>query len=252
MKFTLEQNHRAELDKLANTGMTPVVIAQRAKILLMKADGKSASAIAEELGVSRHTAELWIKKYRTRSEEDSVKDLLNVDKGCGRKEKITDEAKTWLISIACTQPKDYGYVAETWTIKALTQHINKTAVDAGYERLANGSRPSQNPVYIEFWTSAGSCHFVFSIIVNAKTRTSTRRWITCCWFISRSKCSSTKKGIFSHSKRARWSMLYRMMRSPEYRQLQTLQMTCRQLKTLERSSAIMNTNVSAQYHCSRG
>lgn len=62
MKFTLEQNHRAELEKLANSGMTPVVIAQRAKILLMKADGKSASAIAEELGVSRHTAELWIKK----------------------------------------------------------------------------------------------------------------------------------------------------------------------------------------------
>ena len=62
MKFTLEQNHRAELEKLANSGMTPVVIAQRAKILLMKADGKSASAIAEELGASRHTAELWIKK----------------------------------------------------------------------------------------------------------------------------------------------------------------------------------------------
>ena len=136
MKFTLEQNHRAELEKLANSGMTPVVIAQRAKILLMKADGKSASAIAEELGVSQHTAELWIKKYRTRSEDDSVEYLLNVDKGRGRKEEITGEAKTWLISIACTQPKDYGYAAETWTTKALTQHINKTAVDAGFERLA--------------------------------------------------------------------------------------------------------------------
>ena len=61
MKFTLEQNHKAELEKLANSGMTPVVIAQRAKILLMKADGESATAIAEELGVSRHTAELWIR-----------------------------------------------------------------------------------------------------------------------------------------------------------------------------------------------
>ena len=136
MKFTLEQNHKAELEKLANSGMTPVVIAQRAKILLMKADGKSASSIAEELDVSRHTAELWIKKYRARSEEDSIEDLLNVEKGRGRKEEITGEAKTWLISIACTQPKDYGYAAETWTTKALTQHINKTAVDAGFDRLA--------------------------------------------------------------------------------------------------------------------
>ena len=46
MKFTLKQNHKSELEKLANSGMTPVVIAQRAKILLMKADGKSAAAIS--------------------------------------------------------------------------------------------------------------------------------------------------------------------------------------------------------------
>lgn len=63
MKVALEQNHRAELEKLTNSGMPPVVIAQRAKILLMKGDDKSASTIAENLGVSRHTAELWIKKY---------------------------------------------------------------------------------------------------------------------------------------------------------------------------------------------
>lgn len=136
MKFTLDDNHRAELEKLANSGMTPVLIAQRAKILLLKDAGKSATAIADEVGVSRHTAELWIKKYRTRSDEDSIEDLLNVGKGRGRKEEITGEAKTWLISVACTQPKDFGYAAETWTTKALTEHINKTAAAEGFERLS--------------------------------------------------------------------------------------------------------------------
>ena len=136
MKLTLDEKHKTELEKLANSGMTPILIAQRAKILLMKADGKSATAIAEEVGVSRHTAELWIKKYRTRSEDASIEELLNVDKGRGRKEEITGEAKTWLISVACTQPKDFGYAAETWTTKALTQHINKTAKDEGFDRLA--------------------------------------------------------------------------------------------------------------------
>ena len=135
MKFTLDDNHRAELEKLVNSGMTPVLIAQRAKILLLKDAGKSATAIADEVGVSRHTAELWIKKYRTRSEEDSIEDLLNVSKGRGRKEEITGEAKTWLISVACTQPKDFGYAAETWTTKALTEHINKTAAAEGFDRL---------------------------------------------------------------------------------------------------------------------
>lgn len=136
MKFKLDDIHKTELEKLANSGMTPVVIAQRAKILLLKETGKSAAVIAEEVGVSRHTAELWIKKYRARSEDDTIEDLLNVEKGRGRKEEITGEAKTWLISVACTQPKDFGYAAETWTTKSLTQHINKTAAAEGFERLS--------------------------------------------------------------------------------------------------------------------
>ena len=136
MKFTLDADHKAALEKLANSGMTPVVIAQRAKILLLKASGKSAAAIADEVGVSRHTAELWIKKYRARSEEDSIEKLLSVSKGRGRKEEITGEAKAWLIGVACTQPKDFGYAAETWTTNSLTQHINKTAAEAGFDRLA--------------------------------------------------------------------------------------------------------------------
>ena len=136
MKFTLDNNHKATLEKLVSSGMTPVVIAQRAKILLLKDAGKSATVIADEVGVSRHTAELWIKKYRTRSEDASVEELLNVEKGRGRKEEITGEAKTWLISVACTQPKEFGYAAETWTTRSLTQHINKTAAKEGFERLA--------------------------------------------------------------------------------------------------------------------
>jgi transposase len=136
MKFKLDDIHKTELEKLANSGMTPVVIAQRAKILLLKDTGKSAAVIAEEVGVSRHTAELWIKKYRARSKDDTIEDLLNVEKGRGRKEEITGEAKTWLISVACTQPKDFGYAAETWTTKSLTQHINKTAAAEGFERLS--------------------------------------------------------------------------------------------------------------------
>ena len=115
MKFTLDDNHKSELEKLAASDMIPGVISQRAKILLLKAAGKSATAIAEELGINRHTAELWIRKYHTRSESDTIKDLLSVDKGRGRKEEITGEAKTWLISVACTQ---------TWATASLTRHIN--------------------------------------------------------------------------------------------------------------------------------
>lgn len=136
MKFELNQHDKMQLEKLAHSGMTPILIAQRAKILLRKSEGMSSTAVAEELGVNRHTVELWVKKYRERSVNKTITQILSVDEGRGRKEEITGEAKAWLISVACTQPKNLGYAAETWTTKALTKHINNTACEAGFDRLA--------------------------------------------------------------------------------------------------------------------
>ena len=136
MKFTLEPDHKIVLEKLSKSGMTPVLTAQRAKILLLKEQGMSSSDIAGELGISRHTAELWIKKYRARTQTDTIEDLLSVSEGRGRKEEITGEARTWLISVACMKPKDLGYAAETWTTSSLTKHIRTHAKAAGHERLS--------------------------------------------------------------------------------------------------------------------
>lgn len=136
MKFTLEPDHKIVLEKLSKSGMTPVLTAQRAKILLLKEQGMSSSDIAGELGISRHTAELWIKKYRARTQTDTIEDLLSVSEGRGRKEEITGEARTWLISVACMKPKDLGYAAETWTTSSLTKHIRTHAKEVGHERLS--------------------------------------------------------------------------------------------------------------------
>jgi len=136
MKFSLEPIHKAELKKIVKSGMSPVIIVQRAKILLFKDDGKSGESIAKELGINRHTVDLWVKKYRQRKPENSIMDILSVSKGRGRKEEITGEAKTWLISVACQKPTDFGYDAETWTTPALTRHIRNHAREAGYERLS--------------------------------------------------------------------------------------------------------------------
>ena len=54
-------------------------------------------------------------------------------RGC--KDEIVGEARTWLISVACTKPKDLGYAAETWTTSLLTKHIRKAAAEAGFDRL---------------------------------------------------------------------------------------------------------------------
>ena len=54
--------------------------------------------------------------------------------------EISDEAKAWVVSIACTKPKDHELAAELWTISALARFINEGAQAAGFPRLANAGK----------------------------------------------------------------------------------------------------------------
>lgn len=134
--------HKEKLEKLVKSGMTPAIIVQRAKILLFKADGRSNDSVADELGINKRTVLLWTKKYRNRSANETLDDILSVSEGRGPKEEISGEAKTWMIGIACQKPKDLGYAAETWTNSALTKHIRQHAAAAGYQRLTTISESS--------------------------------------------------------------------------------------------------------------
>jgi transposase len=54
--------------------------------------------------------------------------------------EITDEAKAWVVSIACTKPKDHGLAAELWSISALARFVSEGAKAAGFARLANAGK----------------------------------------------------------------------------------------------------------------
>ena len=57
-----------------------------------------------------------------------------------RKRWVTDEAKAWVISIACTKPKDHGLAAELWSISALARFVCEGAEPAGHPRLAQAGK----------------------------------------------------------------------------------------------------------------
>lgn len=138
----LTTEHKERLEKLVKSGMTSAIIVQRAKILLFKADGRSNESVADELGINKRTVLLWTRKYRNRSANETLDDILSVSAGRGLKEEISGEAKTWMIGIACQKLKDLGYAAETWTNSALTKHIRQHAEEAGYQRLSTISESS--------------------------------------------------------------------------------------------------------------
>ncbi len=45
--------------------------------------------------------------------------------GRGRKREITDEARAWLVSLACRKPTDLGYSLKLWTTALVAQHVSK-------------------------------------------------------------------------------------------------------------------------------
>ena len=104
----------------------------RARILLLKADGLSVADIADKVGLNRKSVMLCIEKYVAGGVENALFDAPRR----GRNPEISDEEKAWIINIACQKPTAFGYSAETWTYARLTSHINTTAEAAGYTRLS--------------------------------------------------------------------------------------------------------------------
>ena len=112
-------------------------IVDRARMLLWKADGRTFSDIADALAVSVPTVRRCIERFNTNGMNLALFD----DDRSGRPIEITDDAKAWIISIACQKPCELGYAAELWTLAALHKHIQSFADDAGFPRLKTVTRP---------------------------------------------------------------------------------------------------------------
>lgn len=130
IELTSADREYLELQTRARTIQAQTV--NRARILLLKADGHSIDDIADKVGMNRKSVMLCLSKFK----EGGIENALFDAPGRGRNPEITDEEKAWIINIACQRPADFGYAAETWTYAKLTSHINKTAEAAGHVRLS--------------------------------------------------------------------------------------------------------------------
>jgi len=135
-KIELAERDKKYLESLVRSRTEQAQIVQRARILLLKAEGVSIDAIAEKVGINRKSVMLCISKYK----DNGVENALHDAPGRGRNPEITDEEKAWIINIACQKPWDLGCAAETWTYSKLTEYVNKNAEADGYVRLSTISR----------------------------------------------------------------------------------------------------------------
>jgi transposase len=134
--LVLTSQQRATLKELAASRSAPTREVERAKVMLGYADGVSVTELQRRLGFSRPMIYRCVDKALAAGVQMGLKDKYHRP----HEPEIGDESKAWVVSIACTKPKDYGLAAELWTISALARFVSERAQAAGFARLASAGK----------------------------------------------------------------------------------------------------------------
>ena len=132
----LSPDHRAQLEAIRQSRSEPLPRVERARILLLYAQGTSVSAIARVLQTNRPKIERCLDKALQLGALAALDDLPR----SGRPARIPPEARAWMVSVACQKPKDLGYPEELWTTRLLASHIRAHCLEAGHPSLARLAR----------------------------------------------------------------------------------------------------------------
>ena len=139
-RLPLTDSQRAVLQKLARSGTAAHREVQRARVLVMAADGEPNTAIAATVGVAPAT----VKSWRERFAEEGLKGLGGVKPGRGRKPQISQEK---VAEIVRTTLKDKPEGETHWSCRtmAAAQGVSPATVQRVWS--ARGLRPHRvNPL----------------------------------------------------------------------------------------------------------
>lgn len=125
-----------ELRQLRQSRTAPWREVQRAQILWRYHDGETITEIGRALKMTRKSIGKWITRALAQGASAALKDSYHRP----RAPVITDEAKAWVVHLACSKTKQLGYAAELWTRKSLAQHVRQHAGEAGHPSLARAAK----------------------------------------------------------------------------------------------------------------
>ena len=140
LKLSVET--RDVLTRISHSRTEGVATVRRAKILLMYSEGKHIAEIAREMDTNRPLIERVIDKAFAFDPMRALKDLPRP----GQPARIRDDAKSWVLSLACQKPSDLGYAHETWTYSLLIKHVRAHCEEEGYLSLAKLGKGRLNAI----------------------------------------------------------------------------------------------------------
>ena len=133
------------LKSLRDSRTAPWRETQRARIMLRYHSGETIAQIARAVGMTRKSVGKWIGKALAVGSGAALKDAYHRPK----EPVITEDAKAWVVHLACAKPKDLGYAAEVWTRSALARHVRAYAQRAGYGSLAHAAKATVHRILAE-------------------------------------------------------------------------------------------------------
>jgi len=131
-QLILSSDQQKEMSRLGNSLVAPAREVQRAQILSRFASGETVTEIARALKTSRPSVQKWVNKALAMGASAALKDTWHRPHA----PVITEEAKAWVVHLACSKPKDHGYAAELWTRSLLAKHVRQSATGAGHPSLS--------------------------------------------------------------------------------------------------------------------
>ena len=135
-QLVLSDQDKTWLSHISQSRSEAAAKVQRAQILLRYYQGDTISAIAAALRTNRPKVERCIAKALQLGVRTALEDLP----GRGRRARISDEDKTWVVNLACQKPKELGYAQELWTTRLLAKHIRKHCGEWGHPSLSKLGR----------------------------------------------------------------------------------------------------------------
>src|SRR5512133_2490042 len=130
--LSVDAEQRLALVEISRSRTEPANRVERARIILAYLDEPSAYAVACAMRVSQQT----VTRCLERAAELGGLAALDDRARTGRDARITVEARTWLVGLACAKPIASGYPHELWTTRLLAAHARDHAPRAGHPSLA--------------------------------------------------------------------------------------------------------------------
>jgi transposase len=144
-KLALSPEQLSDLQDLSKSQTAPLREVQRARILCRYHAGETITGIARAMEVTRKSVRKWIDKALAMGADAALKDAYHR----ARAPVITEEARAWVVHLACSKPKELGYAAELWTRSLLAQHVRREAAPAGHPCLNRAAKATVQRILSE-------------------------------------------------------------------------------------------------------